>query len=105
MSALERALDNYLQDHPDGCEISFNAGWHAAMHEATRTRVLIATNHPTGENSPYWKPELTDKYNEAKILVLKGYKKTEACKMVGLGYDVYMRRQRIERHGRDRWYK
>ena len=51
MSAIERALDAYLIDHPDGCEISFNAGWHAAMHEATRTRVLIATKCPTDRKS------------------------------------------------------
>ena len=45
---------------------------------------------------------ITKKYLEAKKLVQEGLPKTIACKQVGISYESYMRRQRIEKTGSDR---
>jgi hypothetical protein len=98
----EWALEDYLDEHPNGCEVSFNAGWVAAMMHKKKAKISAAMTGRFREKSPSWSNEITQKYNEAKELVIRGHTKAEACLQVGLSYDSYMRRQRIEYSGRDR---
>lgn len=98
----EWALEDYLDEHPNDCEVSFNAGWVAAMMQKKRENISAAMTGRFHEQSSSWNPEVTKKFNEARELVLRGYTKIEACRMVGLPYDSYMRRQRIAYSGKDR---
>ena len=92
----EAALDRFLQTHPEACEISFRAGWYAGEHHERFVRTAKGYVQSKGAAHHSWNKELTEKYIQAKELVLKGFTKREACKMVGLVYDTYLRRQRIE---------
>lgn len=100
--AQEYALEDFLDEKPNGCETSFNAGWHAAMLETKRRKIQAHRITRLNDKSPRWDNELTTKYEEAKALVIKGYTKAESCLQVGISYDSFMRRQRIEWRGRDR---
>ena len=99
----EWALEDYLDEHPNGCEVSFNAGWVAAMMQKRREKISVAMRGRCGDKSSSWNEELTKKYAEAKDLVLRGFSKAEACRRVNMNYDSYIRRQRIEIHGKDRF--
>lgn len=91
----ETSLDKFLQEHPEGCEISFRAGWYAAKQE--RHPEPVTSNRGPGLNDL-----VTQQYEAVKALVLKGLSKSEACKMIGMHRDAFCRRQRIEWYGRDR---
>ena len=99
----ETALDRYIREHPEACEISFRAGWYAGAHHERAVRRVDDRKTTKGHNHAAWRQDITDKYTEAKRLVEKGCTKKEACEMVGLAYDNYMRRQRLEIFGRDRF--
>ena len=98
----EKALNKYALTHPECCEISFRAGWQAGEHHERAVRGEATQRARLGANHKAWRSDITEKYNEAKKLFNKGYTKIEACQMVGLAYDNYMRRQRLEIFGRDR---
>jgi hypothetical protein len=53
-------------------------------------------------NRNLWKPELDPKYQRAKELRASGIILRDCLKMAGLTTDQWYRRQRIEKHGRDR---
>ena len=44
----ETSLDKFLQEHPEGCEISFRAGWYAAKQE--RHPEPVTSNRGPGLN-------------------------------------------------------
>ena len=51
---------------------------------------------------PTFKPELTPKYEHAKLLVEAGFMIKEACASAGITTDQWYRRKRMEETGFDR---
>lgn len=99
----EAALEKYALTNKEVCEVSFRAGWYAGAHHERFVRTAKGYEQPTGQQHHSWRQDITEKYEQAKELVLKGFTKREACKMVGMTYDTYLRRQRINIFGRDRF--
>lgn len=100
----ENAADDFLDEHPEGCEVSFNYGWEAAMQEHKKRAIRKAIAEKGGASGPAnsrWNPEITKKYEEAKVLVAQGSTRLAASRAVGLPYDSYMRRQRMEEKGQE----
>lgn len=78
--------------------------WRDGSSPTLETKDLLSRYYKTIEKKPFKSRNeyLTKKYEEAKLLVSSGITKMDACKKVGLLYDTYMRRQRMEFQGKDR---
>jgi hypothetical protein len=69
------AVEDYLEAHPNGCEVSFNAGWIACERAGKEKNGLLLVN-ALGKKIRAGDPELTRKYELVCDLVMKGYSKS-----------------------------